>query len=31
MNNIPRPVLLGVLGGLAWFAAGIFVGFLIWG
>jgi len=25
-----KTVLFGVLGGLAWFAAGIFVGWLIW-
>jgi len=30
MNDIPRPVLFGIIGGLAWFAVGIFVGYLIW-
>jgi len=29
--NIPRSVQLGILGGIAWFGAGIFVGWLIWG
>ena len=28
--KLSRPVLFGILGGIAWFAAGIFVGFLIW-
>jgi len=26
-----RAVTFGILGGLAWFAIGIFVGWLIWG
>lgn len=29
MSN--RMVMYGVIGGLAWFAAGIFVGWLAWG
>jgi len=28
--HIPKPVLFGVIGGLAWFVVGIFVGYLIW-
>ncbi len=26
-----RSVTFGIIGGLAWFAVGIFVGWLIWG
>jgi hypothetical protein len=28
--KLSRPVLFGIIGGLAWFALGIFVGYLIW-
>jgi len=28
---VNRSVTFGILGGLAWFAVGIFVGWLIWG
>ncbi len=29
--KLPRPVMFGIVGGLVWFAAGIFAGWLIWG
>ena len=29
--KLPRSVMFGVVGGLVWFAAGIFGGWLIWG
>jgi hypothetical protein len=30
MNSIPKPVLYGILGGLAWFVLGILVGHYVW-
>ncbi len=30
MSAIPKPVLFGIIGGLAWFVVGILVGHYVW-